>query len=62
MYVEGVEPQGEDTGFALAFCVEVVDICLLLFCDRVKTRVRVEEVGNESKIELGVSSYKGGWC
>lgn len=34
-HVEGVEPQGEDAGFALAFRVEVFDVGFFFFGDGV---------------------------
>ena len=33
--VQGVEPECEDPGLSLAFCVEVFDFELLFFCNRI---------------------------
>jgi hypothetical protein len=41
-HVEGVEPEGEDAGFALAFGVEVFDFEFFFFRDGVQTGVGVE--------------------
>ena len=58
--VEGVEPEGEDAGFALAFGVEVFHLELFFFGDRVEARVGVEKVGDEGEVEFRVAGYKGG--
>ena len=59
--VQGVEPEGENTGFTLAFCIEVFDLEFLLFGDRVEAGVSVEKISNEGEVEFGVSGYKGSW-
>jgi hypothetical protein len=58
--VEGVEPKGEDTCFALAFGIEVFDLLLLLLGDGVQTRVGVEQVRNKGKVELRVTGHERG--
>ena len=45
-------------GFALAFSIKVFDLLLLLFSDRLKARVGVEQVGDECKVELRVTSHE----
>ena len=59
--VQGVEPEGENTSFTLAFRVEVFDLEFLLFGNRVKAGVGVEKVSNEGEVEFGVSGYKRSW-
>lgn len=58
--VEGVEPEGEDTGFALAFGVEVFDFELFFLGDGIEAWVGVEEVGDESEVEFRVAGDQGG--
>ena len=48
--IEGVEPKGEDAGFAFAFRVEVFDLGLFFFGDGVEARVGIEEVGDEGQV------------
>ena len=55
LHVQTVEPQREDAGFPLALGVKVLHLELLLFGDRIKCGVGVEQVGDEGKVELGVS-------
>ena len=59
--VEGVEPEGEDSGFPLAFGVEVFYFEFFFFGDGVEAGVSVEEVGNEGKIQLWIAGDKRGW-
>lgn len=54
--VQTVEPESKDASLALTLSVKVFNISLLFFSDRVETGVGVEQVGDESKVELGVSS------
>lgn len=61
MDVERVEPESEHSSLALAFCVKVLDLKLVLFGDRIKTGMGVEEIGDESEVKLGVSCDKGSW-
>ena len=56
--VEGVEPEGEDAGFALAFGVEVFDFLFFFFRDWVEAGVVVEQIGDEGKVKLWVAGYK----
>ncbi len=58
LHVQAVEPQREDAGLALAFGVEVLDLDLLLLGDGVERGVRVEQVGNEGEVELGVAGHE----
>ena len=60
LHVEGVEPEGEDAGFALTFRVEVVDLGFFLFGDGIEAGVRVEEVGDEGEVKFWVTGYEGG--
>ena len=60
--IKGIEPEREDTGFTLAFRIEVFDFGLFFFGDGVEAWVVVEEVRHESKVELGVAGYQGRWC
>jgi hypothetical protein len=53
--VQTVEPKSEDTSLTLTFSIKVLDISLLFLSDGIKTRVGVEQVGDESKVELGVT-------
>ena len=48
--VEGVQPQGEDAGLALALGVEVIDVGLFFLRDGVQAGVGVEEVGDEGEV------------
>lgn len=57
--IKRIQPKGKDTGFALAFSIEVLNFEFFFFSNRVKARVCVEEIGNESKIKFGVTGYKG---
>ena len=57
--VQGVEPESEDAGFALAFGVEVFDLRFFFFGDGIEARVGVEKVGNKGEVELGVTGDKG---
>ena len=61
LHVEGVEPESEDTGFALAFGIEVFHLGFFFFGDGVEARVSVEEVGYEGEVEFGVTGDEGGW-
>ena len=60
---ERVEPEGKDTGFAFAFCVEIFDGAIVfgfLFVERGEAGPGVEEVGDKGEIEAGVSGDEGG--
>lgn len=59
--VEGVKPKRKDTCFAFAFCIKVFHFKLLFFCDRVEAWVGVEQIGDEGKVELRISSYERRW-
>ena len=59
LYVEGVEPEREDAGFALSFGVKVLDLQFFFFGDGVQTGVGVEKVGNEGEVEFWVASDEG---
>ena len=59
--VQGVEPEGENAGFTLAFRVEVFDLEFLFFGYRVEAGVSVEKISNEGEVEFGVSGYKRSW-
>ena len=61
LHVEGVEPEGKDAGFALAFGVEIFDFELLFFGDGVEAGVGVEKVGDEGEVEFRVAGDEGGW-
>lgn len=58
--VEGIEPKGEDAGFAFAFGVKVFDLGFLLVGDGVEAWVGVEEVGDKGEVEFGVAGNEGG--
>ena len=57
--VKGIEPEGEDAGFALAFGVKVFDLRLFFFGDGIETRVGVKEVGNKGEVQFGIAGNKG---
>lgn len=57
--VEGVEPEGEDACFALAFCVEVFDLGFFFVGDGVEAGMSVEEVGDEGEVEFRVAGDEG---
>jgi hypothetical protein len=61
LHIERVEPEGKDAGFPLAFGVKVFDVGFLFFGDGIQAGVRVEKVGYEGEIQLGVSGDEGGW-
>ena len=60
IYVEGVEPECEDTGFALAFCVKVFYFGFFGFVEGREAGVVVEEVCHEGEIQFGISGDEGG--
>ena len=57
--VEGVEPKGEDAGFALAFGIEIFDFEFFFFRDGVEAGVSVEKVGDEGEVEFWVAGDQG---
>jgi hypothetical protein len=57
--VQRVEPEGEDASLALTLCIKIVNFNLLFLCQGIETRVRVEEMSDEGKVEFGVSSNQG---
>ena len=59
--IEGIEPEGEDTSFSLALCIEVFNLVFFFFGNGIEAGVGVEEVGNESEVEFGVSGDERGW-
>ncbi len=54
--VQTVEPEGEDTGFALSFRVKVLDFDRWCFLKRLEARPGVEEMRNKRQVQLGISS------
>jgi hypothetical protein len=60
--VETVEPEGEYSGFTLAFGIKVFDFGFFGFVERVEAGVSVEEICDEGEIQFGVSGDKRGGC
>lgn len=61
MDIQTVQPESEDTGLSLTLGVKVVNVGLFFLGDGIKTRVGVEQVGDESKVKLGVTSDERVW-
>ena len=59
-HIQGVEPQCEDTGFALPFSVKVLDLGFFFFRDGVQAGMRVEKIGDKGKVQFRVAGHQGG--